>query len=233
MVPSRLADLYCSSGFTARSPSFYSPFGGQRSEDDITHKLHDIIKTNNHLKRSFQSEKSLENTIDDWVQVLQYHVATLVDNELPGVNPSAHRSGRVLKTLRQRLKGKEGRIRGNLMGKRVDFSSRSVITPDPNIGIDELGVPYKIAMNLTYPEIVTEYNINKLYKYVRNGPFKHPGAKSIKRAIDGRTTSLQHTDLESITLSMGDVVHRHLVDGDTVLFNRQPSLHKMSMMGTN
>ena len=86
-------------------------------------------------------------------------------------------------------------------------------------------------MNLTYPEIVTEYNINKLYKYVRNGPFKHPGAKSIKRAIDGRTTSLQHTDLESITLSMGDVVHRHLVDGDTVLFNRQPSLHKMSMMG--
>ena len=107
---------------------------------------------------------------------------------------------------------------------------RSVITPDPN-GIDELGVPYKIAMNLTYPEIVTEYNINKLYKYVRNGPFKHPGAKSIKRAIDGRTTSLQHTDLESITLSMGDVVHRHLVDGDTVLFNRQPSLHKMSMMG--
>ena len=86
-------------------------------------------------------------------------------------------------------------------------------------------------MNLTYPEIVTEYNINKLYKYVRNGPFKHPGAKSIKRAIDGRTTSLQHTDLESITLSMGDVVHRHLADGDTVLFNRQPSLHKMSMMG--
>ena len=206
-------------------------FGGQRSEDDITHKLHDIIKTNNHLKKKLQSEKSLENTIDDWVQVLQYHVATLVDNELPGVNPSAHRSGRVLKTLRQRLKGKEGRIRGNLMGKRVDFSSRSVITPDPNIGIDELGVPYKIAMNLTYPEIVTEYNINKLYKYVRNGPFKHPGAKSIKRAIDGRTTSLQHTDLDSITLSYGDVVHRHLVDGDTVLFNRQPSLHKMSMMG--
>ena len=73
----------------------------------------------------------------------------------------AHRSGRALKTLRQRLKGKEGRIRGNLMGKRVDFSARSVITPDPNIKINELGVPFKVAMNLTYPEIVTEYNINK------------------------------------------------------------------------
>ena len=206
-------------------------FGGQRSEDDITHKLHDIIKTNNHLKKKLDSDKYLENTIDDWTQVLQYHVATLVDNELPGINPSAHRSGRALKTLRQRLKGKEGRIRGNLMGKRVDFSARSVITPDPNIKINELGVPFKVAMNLTYPEIVTEYNINKLYSFVRNGPFKHPGAKSIKRKVDGRTTSLQHIETESVVLSVGDIVHRHLVDGDIVLFNRQPSLHKMSMMG--
>ena len=205
-------------------------FGGQRSEDDLTHKLHDIVKTNNHLKKKIESEKSLENTIDDWIQVLQYHVATLVDNELPGINPSAHRSGRALKTLRQRLKGKEGRIRGNLMGKRVDFSSRSVITPDPNINIDELGVPLKIAMNLTYPEIVTPYNKNKLYNLVRNGPFNHPGAKSIKKKIDGRTTSLQYIDISTAELNDGDIVHRHLIDGDIVLFNRQPSLHKMSMM---
>ena len=206
-------------------------FGGQRSEDDITHKLHDIIKTNNHLKKKLESEKSLENTIDDWTQVLQYHVATLVDNELPGINPSAHRSGRALKTLRQRLKGKEGRIRGNLMGKRVDFSARSVITPDPNIKINELGVPFKVAMNLTYPEIVTEYNIDKMYHFVRNGPFKHPGAKSVKRKVDGRTTDLRHVDTESVVLTAGDIVHRHLMDDDIVLFNRQPSLHKMSMMG--
>ncbi len=91
-----------------------------------------------------------------------------------------HRSGRALKTLRQRLKGKEGRIRGNLMGKRVDFSARSVITPDPNIKINELGVPFKVAMNLTYPEIVTKYNIDMMYHFVRNGPFKHPGAKECK-----------------------------------------------------
>jgi DNA-directed RNA polymerase II subunit RPB1 len=205
-------------------------FNNQRSEDDITHKLIDIIKTNNHLKKKLDSEKSLENTIDEWTQVLQYHVSTLIDNEIPGVNSSTHRSGRPLKTLRQRLKGKEGRIRGNLMGKRVDFSARSVITPDPNINIDELGVPYKVAMNLTFPDIVTPYNINKLTQYVKNGPYKHPGAKSIKRKIDNVTTSLQYVDTDSIELKVGDVVNRHLIDGDTVLFNRQPSLHKMSMM---
>ena len=205
--------------------------GGLRSEDDITHKLIDIIKTNNHLKKKIENEKSLENTVEEWTQVLQYHIATLVDNELPGISASTHRSGRMLKTLKQRLKGKEGRIRGNLMGKRVDYSARSVITPDPNIEIDQLGVPKKIAMNLTYPDIVTPYNKDKLYKYVRNGPFKHPGAKSIKKKMDGNTTSLQYVDVFNIVLNEGDIVHRHLDDDDIVLFNRQPSLHKMSMMG--
>ena len=206
-------------------------FNNQRSEDDITHKLIDILKTNNHLKKKIDNEKSLEKTVEEWTQVLQYHVATLVDNELPGVNPSTHRSGRILKTLRQRLKGKEGRIRGNLMGKRVDFSARSVITPDPNIKIDELGVPKKIAMNLTYPDIVTKYNKKQLLEYVRNGPVVYPGAKSIKRKIDGKTTALQYVDTYSINLEEGDIVNRHLINGDIVLFNRQPSLHKMSMMG--
>jgi DNA-directed RNA polymerase II subunit RPB1 len=206
---------------------------GQRSEDDITHKLIDIIKTNNHLKKKIEAEGSLETTIDEWTTVLQYHVATFVDNDLPNVNPSSHRSGRPLKTLRERLRGKEGRIRGNLMGKRVDHCARSVITPDPNIKINELGVPFKVAMNLTFPEIVNKYNIARMYSYVRNGPFKHPGAKSVKRKVDNRTTSLQHVDTSTIVLQEGDTVHRHLIDGDTVLFNRQPSLHKMSMMAHN
>ena len=204
---------------------------GQRSEDDITHKLIDIIKTNAHLKKKIDNEKSLENTVEEWTQVLQYHIATLIDNELPNVNPSTHRSGRALKTLRTRLKGKEGRIRGNLMGKRVNYSARSVITPDPNIKIDELGVPKKIAMNLTFPETVTKYNKHILIKYVRNGPKQYPGAKSIKKKIDGKTISLQYVDTTTILLYEGDIVNRHLVDGDRVLFNRQPSLHKMSMMG--
>ena len=211
-------------------PSVKQYSNNQRSEDDITHKLIDILKTNNHLKKKMENDKSLETTIDEWTKVLQYHVATLVDNEIPNVNVSTHRSGRPLKTLRQRLKGKEGRIRGNLMGKRVNFSARSVITPDPNIKIDELGVPDKIAINLTYPEIVTKFNINRLYQYVKNGPLVHPGAKSIKRKIEKNTISLMHVDTSSIILNDGDIVNRHLIDGDIVLFNRQPSLHKMSMM---
>ena len=96
--------------------------------------------------------------IDDWTKVLQYHIATLVDNDLPNIAQSCHRSGRPLKAIRQRLKGKDGRIRNNLMGKRVDYSGRSVITPDPNIELDQLGVPFVIAKNLTYPEIVKNFN---------------------------------------------------------------------------
>ena len=114
------------------------------------------------MKKKIDNEKSLEKTVEEWTQVLQYHVATLVDNELPGVNPSTHRSGRILKTLRQRLKGKEGRIRGNLMGKRVDFSVS--YTPDPNIKIDEL-FQKEIMMNLTYPDIVTKH-IKSFYRHM-------------------------------------------------------------------
>ena len=144
--------------------------------------------------------------------------------------PACQRSGRPLKSIRQRLKSKEGRIRGNLMGKRVDYSARSVITPDPGIGIDELGVPIKIAINLTYPERVTKYNKERLEKVVKNGPYKHPGAKSVKKEDNGMTISLKHIDVNNINLNEGDIVNRHIMDGDVVLFDRQPSLHKMSMM---
>ena len=201
----------------------------QRMEDDITHKLIDIIKTNKMIGNKINSNANA-NVIDEWVTVLQYHIATLIDNEIPGIAPACQRSGRPLKSIRQRLKGKEGRIRGNLMGKRVDFSARSVITPDPGIGIDELGVPKKIASNLSFPETVTDYNKEMLYKMVRNGPYNHPGAKSIKKISDGTTITLKYVVKEDIILNNGDIVNRHLIDGDVVLFNRQPSLHKMSMM---
>ena len=200
----------------------------QRMEDDLTHKLVDIIKTNKTLQQKIDSNSNPQ-IIDEWTTVLQYHIATFVDNEIPGVAPAAQRSGRPLKSIRQRLKTKQGRVRGNLMGKRVDFSARSVITPDPNIEIDELGVPKKIAMNLTVSEIVTKYNIYLLYKYVRNGPDIYPGAKTLNQG--NRTLHLGYVIRDDIELHIGDVVNRHLVDGDYVLFNRQPSLHKMSMMG--
>jgi DNA-directed RNA polymerase II subunit RPB1 len=200
----------------------------QRSEDDLTSKLIDIIKANMTLKKKI-SEDPKKRAIDEYTNLLQYHVATLVDNDIPGVSPAAQRSGRLLKSLQQRLGSKEGRIRNNLQGKRVEFSARSVITPDPNISVSELGVPTKIATNLTYPEKVTAFNIQKLYALVQAGPDKYPGAKTVQRA-DGRTISLKHMDGKSLELFEGDVVNRHLMDGDIVLFNRQPSLHRMSMM---
>jgi len=204
----------------------------QRSEDDLTHKLFEIIKINKMLivKMEAEGSKINKNNIDELTSVLQYHIATLVDNQIPGVAPSAQRGGRPLKSIQQRLGSKEGRIRYNLQGKRVEFSARSVITPDPNISIAELGVPIKIAMNLTVPERVTDYNRDKMYKLVQNGSATYPGAKTLVRA-DGRMISLAHVNTKEIVLYNGDLVNRHLMDGDMVLFNRQPTLHRMSMMG--
>jgi DNA-directed RNA polymerase II subunit RPB1 len=202
----------------------------QRMDDDLTHKLSDILKANITLQKKVSSNAKNE-IIQDWINVLQYHVATLVDNELPGISQATHRSGRPLKAIRQRLKGKEGRIRNNLMGKRVDFSARSVITPDPNLELDELGVPVKIASNLTIPETVNTFNIERLKKLVENGPMKWPGAKTIIKNDGELKISIQHSNKDNLELSIGDIVNRHLLDGDYVLFNRQPSLHKMSMMG--
>jgi DNA-directed RNA polymerase II subunit RPB1 len=200
---------------------------GQRSEDDLTHKLIDIVKSNNALKARIEKGASKEQ-VDIATQVLQYHVATFIDNKIPGINPAQQRTGRLLKSLSERLKSKEGRIRGNLMGKRVDFSARSVITPDPSISIDELGVPVKIAMNLTFPEVVNEYNRERLMQYVLNGPDKYPGAKFIRKG--GFTKSLKNIDRSNIVLEDGMIVDRHMINGDPVLFNRQPSLHRLSML---
>ena len=200
----------------------------QRMDDDLTHKLCDIIKCNNTLKQKIDNKSRME-VINDWTKVLQYHIATLVDNELPGVAQSVHRSGRPLKAIRQRLKGKDGRIRNNLMGKRVDFSGRSVITPDPNIELDELGVPFIIAKNLTYPEIVNDYNVEKLKDLLNHGVDQYPGVKMVVQ--HGIKKTITEKNILDIELNNGDIVHRYLMDGDYVLFNRQPSLHRMSMMG--
>ena len=201
----------------------------QRSEDDLTHKLFEIIATNQRLQDKINNNAA-KNLIEDEHTVLQYHIATLVDNQIPGVAPSAQRSGRPLKSVQQRLGSKEGRIRYNIQGKRVEFSARSVITPDPNISVAELGVPLKIAMNLTVPEKVTPYNKEQMYKLIQNGADKHPGAKTIVSA-SGSIKSLKHVNRREIVLHVGDVINRHLDDGDIVLFNRQPTLHRMSMMG--
>ena len=200
----------------------------QRSEDDLSHIIINIIKANKTLQEKIQN-KSNSNVIDDWTTVLQYYIATLVDNKIPGVAAVAQRSGRPLKTIKDRLNGKGGRVRGNLMGKRVDFSARSVITPDPNLSISQLGVPLKIAKNLTKPIVVTKNNKKYLKHLIVNGPDVYPGAKIYEKK-NGENISLRYVDRNSIILEEGDIVHRHMIDGDCILFNRQPTLHKMSMM---
>ena len=200
----------------------------QRSEDDISHIIVNIIKANKTLQEKIQANAN-PNVINDWTTVLQYYVATLVDNKIPGVASVAQRSGRPLKSIKERLNGKHARVRGNLMGKRVDFSARSVITPDPNISARQLGVPKKIALNITRPTLVNERNMKFLEKLVQNGPDIHPGAKILEKK-NGDTISLRYVDRASIRLEIGDIVHRHMMDGDPILFNRQPTLHRMSMM---
>ncbi len=204
---------------------------GIRSEDDLTHKLVDIIRINQRLKENMDAGAPTL-IIQDLSELLQYHVTTYFNNEASGIPPARHRSGRALKTLSQRLKGKEGRFRTNLSGKRVDFSARTVISPDPNLDISEVGVPLEVAMRLSVPEKVTEWNIEEMRKLVISGPEKYPGALYIIRP-DGKRIRLEFVvDREKIAeaLEPGFIVERHLKNGDVAIFNRQPSLHRMSIM---
>jgi DNA-directed RNA polymerase subunit A' len=204
---------------------------GIRSEDDLTHKLVDIIRINQRLKENMDAGAPTL-IIQDLSELLQYHVTTYFNNEASGIPPARHRSGRALKTLSQRLKGKEGRFRSNLSGKRVDFSARTVISPDPNLDINEVGVPIEVAMRLSVPEKVTQWNLEEMRKLVINGPEKYPGALYIIRP-DGKRIRLEFVvDREKLAqaLEPGFVVERHLKNGDIAIFNRQPSLHRMSIM---
>ena len=200
----------------------------QRSEDDLSHILVNIIKTNKTLQEKIQNNAPA-NVINDWLNVLQYYVGCQIDNKIPGAQPVAQRSGRPFKSIKDRLNGKGGRMRGNLMAKRVDFSARSVITADPNISIRELGIPLKIAKNITKPVVVNDINKSFLLKLVQNGPDVYPGAK-IWEKKNGESITLRYVDRSSIVLQNGDIIHRHMMDGDPILFNRQPTLHRMSMM---
>jgi DNA-directed RNA polymerase subunit A' len=206
---------------------------GLRAEDDLTHALVEIVRQNERLK-NFTSSSAPESMIEEAWQTLQNVVAAYIDNELPNIFQLSHRGRKTLKTLAQRLKGKEGRLRGNLNGKRVNFSSRTVISPDPLLSINEVGVPVEVAKILTVPMVVTKYNIEEARKYVLNGPYTWPGATMVYKKREGVKIDLRYQrNLRQLAESLepGDVVERHLVDGDIVLFNRQPSLHRMSIMG--
>jgi len=204
----------------------------QRSEDDLTHIYSKLLKTNDDLRKRIASSPDADNDaiVRSMTTLLQYFVAMIANNKVKGSEPISQRSGRPYQCIMGRLNGKNGRIRGNLMGKRVNYSARSVITGDPNLSIRQLGVPLKIASNITRPEVVNDRNREFLMQLVRNAPTKtYPCATSIDKK--GRKINLRNFDVSMLTLDNGDVVHRQMMDGDTVLFNRQPSLHKMSMMG--
>ena len=203
---------------------------GERSEDDLTHKLGDIVRINQRLFENINAGAP-EIIIEDLWDLLQYHVTTFLDNTVAQLPPARHRSGQPLKTITQRIKSKEGRIRHNLAGKRTNFCARTVISPDPMLGLNEVGVPSIVALKLTVPETVNEWNMAYLRKFVENGPTVYPGANYIVRP-DGKKKKITEETKEAALeeLQPGYVVERHLMDGDIAIFNRQPSLHRMSMM---
>ncbi|MFQ5531984.1 MAG: DNA-directed RNA polymerase subunit A', partial [Candidatus Nanoarchaeia archaeon] len=202
---------------------------GERSEDDLTHKLSDIIRANQRLWENLNAGAP-EVIIEDLWDLLQFHVTTFFDNTVTRIPPARHRSGQPLKTITERIKGKEGRIRKNLAGKRVNYSGRTVISPDPSIGINEVGIPYEIATVVTVAETVTDLNIEKLKQLINQGE-SYPGANYIVRP-DGKRKKITPELKDEIMaeLEPGYKVERHLQDGDVVLFNRHPSLHRGSLM---
>ncbi|MGM5480473.1 MAG: DNA-directed RNA polymerase subunit A' [Nanobdellota archaeon] len=203
---------------------------GERSEDDLTHKLGDIVRINQRLFENINAGAP-EIIVEDLWDLLQYHVTTFFDNNVSQLPPARHRSGQPLKTITSRIKSKEGRIRNNLAGKRVNFSARAVISPDPKLEINEVGVPRNFSEKLTVPERVTEWNKDYVRGFVERGPDEYPGANYVIRP-DGRRKRITDETKEQLLeeLEPGMVVERHLLDGDVVIFNRQPSLHKMNMM---
>ncbi|KAF2138602.1 uncharacterized protein K452DRAFT_290746 [Aplosporella prunicola CBS 121167] len=202
------------------------------TEDDITNKLGDIIQISSLIRAGLEKGQPVQTIMEQW-DFLQLQIAMYINSDLPGLQQQG--VGKHIRGFCQRLKGKQGRFRGNLSGKRVDFSGRTVIGPDPNLSIEEVAVPERVAKNMTYPEKVSRYNIEKLRACIRRGKFKHPGANFVAKK-DGRKITLEilgklnKLGRAADELEIGDIVERHLEDGDIVLFNRQPSLHKLSIL---
>uniref|UniRef100_A0A6C0KB41 DNA-directed RNA polymerase n=1 Tax=viral metagenome TaxID=1070528 RepID=A0A6C0KB41_9ZZZZ len=214
-----------------------------RGQDDLTHCLQDInrqvqtvLKEHPKVGPAERALRELLNEVPsvlvdrDVLERLQNAVCSFANNQKPD-NRVTQRSGNPLKTLKDRLVGKEGLVRGNMLGKRTNFSGRSVISPDPRLEIDEVGVPEPMARTLTIPVRVTEDNIHELRHAVSVGPAVLGGAALVV-SRDGTEIDLEHCVMrDKIRLRTdGDIVHRYIRDGDPVIFNRQPSLHVGSMM---
>ncbi|KAG5182619.1 RNA polymerase III, largest subunit [Tribonema minus] len=212
-------------------PSVPMDSGGGSTEDDLTTKLHDIIGINECLRVELAQGATIPLIMEHY-DILQLQVSMYINGDIPGM-PKPPNYNKAIRGLCQRLKGKAGRFRGNLSGKRVDFSARTVISPDPNLRVDQVGVPEHVAKTMTYPERVTAHNELKLKQLIMNGKDRHPGANTVRPAGDGglpKTILPTNRTKLCNELRIGDIVERHMEDGDVVLFNRQPSLHRMSIM---
>ena len=287
---------------------------GNICDDDLTNQLLEIIKANNILKpvEDIIPDEKLESKKQKAFQSLKFRVLTFFNNSQGKAKHPTN--GRPIKGLKERMTGKEGQIRNNLMGKRVEFSGRTVIGPDPTLNFGEMGLPVEISQELTIPEKVTFFNKDMLTELVNNGKanfiIKKGGEtrinlkyamfrkgtellygdivirngneiKNINRNVtlsDGDqlkrngkfiksiqkddiitrngkkikleegmvprhgdkierngkniplTSVLTYPSKKRIHLSLGDEVHRHIKDGDIILLNRQPTLHKGSML---
>jgi DNA-directed RNA polymerase subunit A' len=201
---------------------------GERSEDDLTHKLVDIMRINQRLEQDIDAGAP-QIIIDDLWELLQYQVTTYFNNETPGVPVARHRSTRPLKTLAQRLKGKEGRLRYNLSGKRVNFSARTVISADASLTINQVGVPSRIAETLTIPLYATVWNLEEIKKIAARTEYPMVLNLITKEGIRKRLTDATREEILKI-IEPGCILERQLVDGDSVLMNRQPTLHRLSLM---
>uniref|UniRef100_A0A6C0BMB2 DNA-directed RNA polymerase n=1 Tax=viral metagenome TaxID=1070528 RepID=A0A6C0BMB2_9ZZZZ len=206
-----------------RPSIMFSESSRTRGQDDLTLKLQEILKLSNKLDDN-SADKSL-------LEKLQWEVATYMNHDGNGIKaPTKKHSGLPEKCIMQRFKGKGGRVRGNLMGKRVNFSSRTVISPGCHIDVDEIGVPLFVAMKLTVTEVVQGHNLTRLTRRVETGHDDIMGAKSITDN-KGVTTRLEFCKKwPQVRLQIGWKVERYLQEGDYVLFNRQPSLRKKSLM---
>lgn len=199
----------------------FSEGSRNRGQDDLTLKLQDIVKINNQLEKAMDENASNVNYL---MENLQANVAQYFYKDTSKRASKRKSGGKVapIKSIGDQIKGKHGQIRGKIMGKRCNRSSRSVIGPDATIDIDELVVPLQIAMTQTFPERVTDFNHEVLKRRVVNGPDVLFGAKLVE-ALNGQRINLKMVDTSKrnkIQLRPGMIVHRHLEDGDYVVFNR-------------
>ncbi|XP_076069072.1 RNA polymerase I subunit RpI1 [Oratosquilla oratoria] len=199
--------------------------------------MEDIPEALTYILSEVPGKTNQEKMQNVWYQV-QGNVDNILDAKLNNMVKIT------TKGIKQVIEKKEGLFRNNLMGKRVNFSARSVAAPDPNLAVDEVGVPRDFAIRLTYPVPVTSWNSEELRNLVLNGPAIYPGALIVEDE-EGRKTLLKENDFNQrqgvakklLTpteshvrkVHASKIVYRHLKDGDFVLMNRQPTLHRPSI----